>query len=312
MTVKVVTDSTSDLPLQLAQELDITVVPAYVGFGDKTYRDGIDISQDEVYQKMVAENVSATTSQPPPADFANVYKKLLKETDEIVSIQVTSKLSGVYNSALQGKEMVSGGSRIEVVDSLSTSMGLGLITMAAARLAKAGEGLPRVMEEVKQSIPSIRIWAFFDTLKYVLRGGRLGKAKALLGSVLTVKPFLTIRDGELHPIGFARSRAKGIERLFNNLKDSLPNIQDVAIVHSTTPDDAQKLKERISTIFDKSPIHISRLGPALGVHAGPGALVLALRERMGGVGQEAGEGQPAKKRLSLPSLHLPKLSCSRL
>ncbi len=311
MTVKIVTDSTSDLPPHLVQELDITVVPAYVGFGGKTYRDGIDISQEEVYQKMVTENIPATTSQPPPADFADAYKKLLKETDEIASIHVTSKLSGVYNSALQGKDMVKGENRIAVVDSLSTSMGLGLITITAARLAKTGENLTTIIEEIRQSIPNIHIWAVFDTLKYALQGGRLGKAKALLGSALPVKAILTMRDGELHPIGFVRTRAKGIERLIDNFKNAV-NVQEVAVVHSTTPDDAQTLKERISAIFDKGSIHISRLGPALGVHAGPGALVLALREKITSLRQEVEEGDRIKKHVSLPSLHRPKLKFSRL
>ena len=311
MAVRIVTDSTADLPPQMAQELGITVVPVYVGFGEKTYRDGVDISQDELYQKMVAGPAHPTTSQPTPADFASVYRKLLQETDEIVSIQLTGKLSGTYNSALQGKEMVSGGSRIEVVDSLSVSMGLGLITMAAARVARAGEGLQAVMEEVRQAIPQMHLWGLFDTLKYLAKGGRIGKAKALLGSVLNIKPILTMRDGELHPAGVARTRAKGIERLFDLVKNTL-NLQELAIVHSTTPDEAQRLRDRISSIFDKSPIHISRLGPALGVHAGPGALILALREKVASIGQEASEGESAKKRLSLTSLHLPKLSFSRL
>ena len=138
---------------------------------------------------MINENIPASTSQPPPIDFANVYKKLLKDADEIVSIQATSKLSGLYNSALQGKEMAGGGSRIVVVDSLSVSMGLGLLTILAARLAKAGESLPTIIEQLKESIPMIRLWGFFDTLKYALQGGRLGKAKALLGSVFPLRQF---------------------------------------------------------------------------------------------------------------------------
>jgi len=279
LTIKIVTDSTSDLPPELVKELDITIVPAYVGFGSKTYRDGVDITQDEVYRKMVMDNMPATTSQPPPSDFADAYIKLLKDTDEIVSIQVTSKLSGIYSSALQGKDMVSGGNRIAVVDSLSTSMGLGLLTLLAARLAKAGENLPNIVEELRQAIPQTHLWGMFDSLKYVLQGGRLGKAKALLGSMLPVKPLLTMRDGELHPVGFARTRAKGIEHLVNNLKSCL-NVQEVAVVHNTTPDDAQTLKERVSSFFDKNPIHVSRLGPALGVHGGPGTLILALREKV--------------------------------
>ncbi len=311
MTIKIVTDSTADLPPDLIQELDITIVPAYVGFGNKTYRDGVDISQDEVYQKMVNENIPATTSQPPPADFADVYKKLLKEADEIASIQATSKLSGLYNSALQGKEMVSGGGRIAVVDSLSVSMGLGLLTILAARLAKAGESLPNIIEELRQSIPHTHLWGLFDTLKYAFKGGRLGKAKALLGGMLPVKALLVMRDGELHPAGIARTRAKGIERLINNLKNSV-NVQEVAVVHSTTPDDAQTLRERISAFFGRGPIHVSRLGPALGVHGGPGTLVLALREKVNSLKQEVKEGKGLKRRISLPSLHRPELHFSRL
>ncbi|MBA7707151.1 hypothetical protein ES703_116020 [subsurface metagenome] len=129
--------------------------------------------------------------------------------------------------------------------------------------------------------------------------------------MLNVKPLLTMRNGVIWPAGLARTRAKGIERLVNVVKNSR-NIQDVAIVHSTTPDEAQSLKERIGTIFDRSQIYISRLGPALGVHGGPGALLLALREKVTSLGQEAEEGEQPKKRISLPSWHLPKLGFSRL
>jgi len=313
MTVKIVTDSTSDLSPQVARELGITVVPVYVRFGERVYRDGVDISEDEFYQKLVESPIHPATSQPSPADFADVYKKLSREVDEIVSIQVTSKLSGTYNSALQGKELVKTGCRIEVVDSLSVTMGLGLIAMAAARLAEAGESLPVVMEEIRQCIPRIRLLGVFDTLKYLLRSGRIGKAKALLGSMLNVKPLLTMRDGELFPAGQVRTRSKGIERLFDLVKNAL-NIQELAIVHSTTPDEAGSLRERVASIFDRGRIHVARLGPALGVHGGPGALIVALREKVSGIRQEAGEGDTSKKRLSLPSLHVPRLSfsCSRL
>ena len=309
MTVKVVTDSTADLPPQLAQQLGIIVVPVYVRFGEKVYRDGVDISEDEFYQKLVDSPTHPTTSQPSPGDFADVYSKLSQETDEIVSIQVTSKLSGTYNSALQGRELAGARCRIEVVDSLALSMGLGLIAMAAARLAAAGESLPIVMEEIRQAIPNIRLLGVFDTLKYLLRGGRIGKAKALLGSILNVKPLITIRDGELFPAGQARTRSKGIERLFELVKNAL-NIQEIAIVHSTTPDEASSLRERIGSIFDKKQIHTARLGPALGVHGGPGTLILALREKISSIRQNANEDEPLKERLPLPHLHIPKLNFS--
>jgi len=278
LAVKIVTDSTADLPPQLAQQLGITVVPVYVRFGEKVYQDGVDISHDELYQKLVTNPIHPTTSQPPPADFASVYRKLSKETDQIVSLQVTSKLSGTYNSALQGRELAAVGCRIEVVDSLSVSMGLGLIAIAAARLAAAGESLQRIMAEIRQAIPQIRLLALFDTLKYLHRGGRIGKAKALLGSVLNVKPLLTMRDGELFPAGQARTRAKGVERLFDLARNAFQT-QELAIVHSTTPDEADSLRERIGSILDKRQIHLARLGPALGVHGGPGTMGVIVREK---------------------------------
>jgi DegV family protein with EDD domain len=281
LTVKVVTDSPADIPSDLVKELDITVVPAFVILGNKTYRDGVDISPEDVYHKMIIENIPASTSQPPPVDFANTYQKLLKNADGIISIHTTSKLSGIYNSAIQGKSMTSGGGKhITVIDSCSTSMGLGLLTLLAARLAKAGENMHNVARALNKSISLIRLWGYFDTLKYVLQGGRLGKAKALIGSILPIKAILSMRDGELHPTGAVRTRTKGINRLIDNFKLAA-NVQDAAIVYSTTPNDAQTLKEHIQNISDKIPIYISRLGPALGVHGGPGTLILALRQEDG-------------------------------
>jgi len=309
VTVKIITDSTADLPAKLAQELGITVVPVYLRFGEKVYRDGVDISHDEFYQRLVESPIHPSTSQPTPADFADVYSKLSKATDEVVSIHVSSKISGTYNSALQGRELVEARGHIEVVDSVSLSMGLGLIAMAAARLAKAGEGLQEVMEEIRQAIPGIRLLGVLDSLKYLLLGGRIGKVKALLGGMLNVKPMITMRDGELFPAGLARTRSKGIERLIDFVKNAL-NIQELAIVHSTTPDEASSLRERIGSIFDERRIYLARLGPALGVHADPGTLILALREKISGIRQEADEGERSKKGFSLPSLHIPKLSFS--
>ena len=278
MTVKIVTDSSADLPAQLVQELGITIVPLYVRFGEKVYRDRVDISEDEFYQKLLHDPIHPSTIQPTPQDFANVYQKLSLEADGIVSIHISAKLSGTCNSALQGKEMIEKGCPIEVVDSQTTSMGLGLIDIAAAIVAKAGEGLQTVMEEVKQAIPNIHLLFLLDTLEYLLRGGRIGKAKALLGSILNVKPVLILKDGEVVPAGQVRSRSKGIDRLFDFAK-SASNIQDLAVVYNTTPDEAQALGERIGTIFTKEQIKLARVGPMLGVHSGPGALAVAFREK---------------------------------
>ena len=278
MTVKIVTDSSADLPAQLVQELGITVVPLYVRFGKETYRERVDISEDEFYQRLQHDPIHPNTIQPSPQDFADVYQKLSAKADGIVSIHISAKLSGTCNSALQGKEMIEKKCPVEVVDSQLTTMGLGLIAMAAAKMAKAGEDLPSVVEEVKRIIPTIHVLGLFDTLKYLALGGRIGKAKALLGSILNVKPIITLKDGEVLPAGQVRTRSKGIERLIDFVK-STANIQDLAVLHNTTPDEAQTLAERIGSIFAKEQIVIARLGTTLGVHGGPGLLFVALREK---------------------------------
>jgi DegV family protein with EDD domain len=276
MTVKIVTDSSADLPEEVVKALGITVVPLYVRFGDEVYRDRVDISEDEFYERLQHDPVHPNTTQPTPQDFVNVYQKL-SAADGIVSIHLSAKLSGTCSSALQAKGTVANECSVEVVDSETLSMALGLIVIAAARAAKDGKSLDEVEAVARQTIPKIRLLALLDTLKYLLLGGRIGKAKALLGSILNVKPILTLKDGEVVPAGQVRTRAKGIDRLFEFVENS-KDIQELTVVHSTTPDEAQALAERFSSVFDKEKIIISRLGPVLGVHIGPAALIVALRE----------------------------------
>jgi len=277
MTVKIVTDSTSDIPSQIAQALGVTIVPAYIHFGNKSYRDRVDISEDELYQKLVEGPMHPTTSTPSPGDFAEVYSRLAQESDEIVSIAVTSKGSALYDAALLGKQTVRGKCRIEVIDSQSISMGLGLLTIAAAKTAQAGESIEEVVKVVRQAIPKTHLLGAFDTTKYMLKGGRLAKVTLSLGAMLRVKPMLTIREGDVIPAGLVRTRTKAIERLYEFAEKHLP-IEDLAIVYSTTPEEAQALAEQIKPLIPGRQPLIARLGPALGVHGGPGALIVALRE----------------------------------
>jgi len=277
MAVKIVTDSTADLPDQLAKELGITVVPCYVRFGDEVYLDRVDITEDEFYQRLEHDPVHPSTVQPTPQDFLEVYRKLSPKADGIASIHISSKLSGTCNSALMAKEMMEGKCPIEVIDSQAVTMGLGLLAIVAAQAAKSGESFDKVVKAAKQAIPQIHMLALFDTLKYLLLGGRIGKAKALLGSILNVKPMVSLKDGEVVPTGQVRSRAKGIDKLFDFVKNAA-DIQDLAVVHSTTLDEAQNLAERIGSIFDREKIKIARLGPVLGVHMGPRVLIVALRQ----------------------------------
>lgn len=278
MTVKIVTDSTADLPPRLAKELGVTVVPVYLRFSDSVYCDRVDISEDEFYQRLLCDPIHPNTTQPTPQDFADVYQKLSQEADGIISIHVSSKLSGTCNSALQGKELVKRGCPIEVVDSRVLSMSLGLLAIAATTIARSENSLQEMVTDTKEIVSSIRSFILLDTLKYLALGRRIGKAQALLGSVLNVKPILTVKDGELIPVGRVRNRGKGIDKLFDFVKSAV-DIQDLAIVHVTTPDEVQMLCEHIGSVFPKERIRLARVGPALGVHGGPGAIMVTFREK---------------------------------
>ena len=279
MTIKIVTDSTADLPAKLAEELDVTVVPVYLRFGEQVYRDRVDISEDEFYQRLMHDPIHPNTTQPSPQDFADVYEKLSKDADGIISIHLTSKLSGTYNSAVQGKKIVKSKCPIEVIDTQTISIAIGLIVVQASRMAKSGMSLKQIMDELIEIIPNVHLLVLFDTLKYLVKGGRIGKAKALLGSLLNVKPILKVKDGELVPSGQVRTRSKGMGQLLDFVKNAT-EIQDLAILYSTTPDEAQALIESTSSIFPKERTILARLGPALGVHGGPGILAVALRGKV--------------------------------
>jgi DegV family protein with EDD domain len=217
-----------------------------------------------------------TTTQPMPADFAKAYGDLSKDADAIVSIHLSAKVSGTYNAALQGIEIAKHKCEVHVVDSFSVSVGLGIIAMAAARVAKRGGNLAEVLDETNKAISQTQIRALLDTLQYLLKGGRITKAKALVGTLLNVKPILKMREGELVQAGMARSYAKGIEQLFEFVK-SHTSLQEVAIAHSTVPEEAKAFKKRIASMIDEKRIQMSRVGAGLGVHGGPGALLVAVR-----------------------------------
>jgi DegV family protein with EDD domain len=276
MTVKVVTDSTADLRLQLARELDITVVPVYVRFGNKVYRDRVDIGEDEFYQRLQYDSIHPSTIQPAPQDFVDAYQKLSHRADGIISIHVTGKLSGTCSSAMRARETLGEKYPIQVIDSQVVTMGLGQLAIEASNIAQSGKSLQQVTEVVEKMIPSIHLLGLLDTLKYLALGGRIGKVKSLLSLILSVKPLLTMKNGELVPYGRVRSRSQGIERLFNFVRDAR-DIQDLAIVYNTTPDEAQALAKRIGYIYPAEKIRLARLGPALGVHGGPGILFVSIR-----------------------------------
>jgi len=275
VTVRVVTDSVADLPSQVVKELGITVIPLLVRFGERLYRDGIDLTADEFYDMLARSKTFPVTSVPSPATFAEAYDKLAEETDEILAIIVSSRLSGTYEVALQSVGLMKRKCRVEVVDSRWATMALGFIVMKAAMAAQARASLDKVIEVTRKTIPRVDFRAAFDTLEYLRRGGRIGRAQAFLGSILKINPIITLRDGVVEPAGRTRSRAKAIEHLYN-FAMGYSYIEEMAVEDTACPDDAEALVKRLSSIFPTERIYRSKMTPAIGTHTGPGLLLVAI------------------------------------
>ena len=277
MTVKIITDTLSDITGDLVDELGIIVVPLYVRFGEEVYRDRVEITTEDFYRRLVSESTFPSTTQPTPNDFAEVYNDVAKEADEILVIVVSSKLSGTYQSATQAKEGFEGKCRIEIVDSLSVAMGMGLIVISAAKAVQAGANLDEVTKLARGAVSRSHMVIYFDTLKYLAKGGRIGKAQGLLGSMLSVKPILTMKDGEMAPLTRMRSLNAGMDYLYNAVA-GVPKIEELAVEHTTNPADADAMTERLSAVYPKERIYRSDISPVIGVHAGPNALAVSLIE----------------------------------
>jgi DegV family protein with EDD domain len=278
MTVKIVTDSTSDVPAALVKELDITVVPQILVFGEKTYRDRVDITIEDFYKKLLKEPIYPHTSQPSPQDFVDIFTNLCKQkADGIVSILISTKLSGTINSAEQAKKLIKNDCPIQIIDSQTVASAIGVIVIAAARLAKAGKSVDEITHAVKKMIPNVKLLILFDTLEYLAKGGRIGKVKSLVGSILNVKPMVTVKNGELVPMGQVRNRSKGKEKLLDSVKN-IKDIEDIAIIYSTTPDEANELADSIKG-FPREKIYVVQVGPVLATHAGPGVLGISVRSK---------------------------------
>ena len=275
MTVKIVTDSTSDLTPEIAGKLGITVVPLYVHFGTEAYRDGIDLTTEDFYRKLTQSKILPTTSTPSPGTFAEVYDRLAGETDEVLVITLSSKYSTTYQSAVQGKEMRKSRCRVEVIDSLFSISALGLICISAAKAAQAGANIDELDDVVRSNMQRVDLRMAFDTLEYLKRGGRIGTAQALLGSVLKMNPVLTIKDGYTEAVARARSRAKAIELLYD-FAMSFSHIEEMTIEDATTPDEAEMLADSLSAKFPRERIYRTKVSPVVGTHVGPHVLAVSV------------------------------------
>lgn len=282
MAVKIVTDSSADIPPQILKELDIAVVPLYVRFGNDVYRDKVNITDEEFYNKLVSGEVFPATSQPTPLDFKQVYEELAKDADGIVSIHLSAKLSGTIQSATQARESIPETCPIEIVDSLSITSGLGMVCLAAARAAKAGAKMEEVVKIAREAVPEIHFMVLFDTLKYLAKGGRIGKAKGLMGAMLNIKPLVGMKDGEVVPLGKARSYSKGMEQQYEFIEKTIREgeVKDLSIMYNTSKDEADALAERVAPLYAREKILMGEIGPILGTHGGPNMLVVCLRGKL--------------------------------
>ena len=222
MTVRIVTDSVSDIPPSVARANDITVVPLYVAIGGETYRDGVDITADDFYARLEGISRLPTTSQPSVADFQGIYRRLLEQGHQMVSIHVSAKLSGTFNSALQARESLGGESQIEIVDSQLAGGAMALLVLSGARWAREMSDHRQVARRVSQSIGGNQGFVLVDTLKYLQMGGRIGKAQAFVDGVLQFKPILSIRNGETHPVERPRTRRRAMTRLVELVRELAP------------------------------------------------------------------------------------------
>lgn len=215
MTVKIITDSVADIPSQVAKELGITVIPLTVSFGSESYRDGLDLTTEEFYEKLAHSKFLPTTATTAPGVFTKAYDKSAEETDEILAIIVSSKVSATYDAAVQGKKLRKSKCRLEIIDPLRGIMGEGLVVIAAAKVAQAGASLDELVDITHNSIRRSGLRITFDTLEYLSRGGRIGAAQAFLASRLKINPILTITDSGAQPVSRKRSRTKVIDYLYN-------------------------------------------------------------------------------------------------
>lgn len=277
--IRLVTDSASDVTRRLASEYDITVIPLSVRFGSQVYRDGEDLTPDDFYSKLVTSPNLPVTSAPAPGEFAETYDRLAEMADGIISIHVSSKLSATYEAALQGKSEKKSTCPVELVDSLSGAMGEGLVVIATAKAVRDGASFEEALRFARTMVQKSHVHMCFDTLEFLKKGGRIGKAQALLGSMLRINPIIGVdKSGEVHAFGRERSRSKAVYRLYE-FAQKLPSIRELAVEHASTPEEAEDLADRIGEFFPREQIIISQVASAVGTHVGPHVISVSALEQ---------------------------------
>ena len=278
MAVQVVTDSTSDISPDEAGGLGVRVVPALVAFGDDVFRDRVDITPSEFYARLVTSREFPKTSQPSVEAFASVYREVAAEGHDIASIHVSSKLSGTLNSASIASETSELETRVELVDSYTAGVGLRAVVEAAAERARAGAPLEEVTAAARSVMARNRVVVTLDTLEFLQKGGRIGRASALLGSALRIKPLIHIDGGEVAPFDRVRTRSKAVRRLEEvALEDR--TIETLFVIYSDNDASAAELVEHVTPHLPHTRIEVIQTGPTVGAYLGPNALGICAVKR---------------------------------
>ncbi|HLW37775.1 MAG TPA: DegV family protein [Candidatus Eremiobacteraceae bacterium] len=271
--IAIVTDSTADLGT-LAAGYGIEVVPLTIAFGAEQYRDGIDLSMDEFYAKLQRDPRPPVTAQPPPAAFAEVYRRLLaRGASGIVSLHLSSALSGTYNSAVVAAREVDA-ERIAVVDTRSVSLGLGLVAIGAAENARRGLDLQAVVEQARTEAAKVELYATIPSLTYLARGGRIGQLRSIVGNVLKIVPIITLREGAVAEYGKVRTFPRAVDQVVDITigKIRSKGTARCAVLHAAAADLANSVAQRIRDAVQPTLMIVNSVGPTVGTHAGPGAV----------------------------------------
>jgi DegV family protein with EDD domain len=273
MKVCVVTDSTSDLPLEVARELGIAVVPAQIQFGEQVFLDGVELTTDEFYRRLQSSPVLPKTSPASIATFNSIYRRIAEESDAIISIHVAAKLSVTYDIARQASADLK--CPVSVVDSQTASMACGLLAILAAKAARAGESFREIERLVREAVPCTVTFGVFGTLEYLARGGRIGKGQAFLGTLLRINPILAIKMSEVVPVERVRTRSRAVERMCEIVR-GLGTPREMSVMRTTDPAEAEAVIRRLSPIFPPERVYRASIGPSMGTQVGPHAVGVAL------------------------------------